>query len=48
VTDDRIVLLNEEGNDAAAKKISTLDKPAEFEPNDNLRHHHRQLRTLGG
>jgi hypothetical protein len=34
VTDDRIVLLNEEGNDAAAKKISTLDKPPEFEPND--------------
>jgi hypothetical protein len=34
VTDDRIVLLNEEGNDAAAKKISALDKPPEFEPND--------------
>jgi hypothetical protein len=34
VTDDRIVLLNEEDNDAAAKKISTLDKPPEFEPND--------------
>jgi hypothetical protein len=33
VTDDRIVLLNEEDNDAAAKKISTLDKP-QFEPND--------------
>jgi len=34
VTDDRIVLLNEEDNDAAAKKISTLDKPPKFEPND--------------
>ncbi len=34
VTDDRIVLLNEEDNDAAAKKISALDKPLEFEPND--------------
>ena len=34
VTDDRIVLLNEEDNNAAAKKISTLDKPPEFEPND--------------
>ena len=34
VTDDRVVLLNEEDNDAAAKKISMLDKPPEFEPND--------------
>ena len=34
VTDDRIVLLNEEDNDTAAKKISALDKPPEFEPND--------------
>jgi hypothetical protein len=34
VTDDRIVLLNEEDNDAAAKKISALDRPPEFEPND--------------
>jgi hypothetical protein len=34
VTDDRIVLLNEEDNDAAVKKISTLDKPPEFEPNN--------------
>jgi hypothetical protein len=34
VTDDRIVLLNEEDNDAAAKKLSALDKPPEFEPND--------------
>ena len=37
VTDDRIVLLNEEDNDAAAKKISALDKPPEFEPNDVYR-----------
>jgi hypothetical protein len=34
VTDDRIVLLNEEDNDAAAKKISALDNPPQFEPND--------------
>ena len=34
VTDDRIVLLNEEDVDAAAKKISALDKPPEFESND--------------
>ena len=34
VTDDRIALLNEEDNDDAAKKISTLDKPPDFEPND--------------
>ena len=34
VTDDRIVLLNEEDNDTAAKKISTLDRPPEFEPNN--------------
>ncbi len=34
VTDDRIVLLNEQDNDAAAKKTSTLDKPPDFEPND--------------
>src|SRR4029077_4558180 len=34
VTDDRIVLLNEENNDAAAKKISMLDKPPECEPTD--------------
>ena len=32
VTDDRIVLLNEQDNDAAVKKISTMDKPPEFEP----------------
>jgi hypothetical protein len=34
VTDDRIALLNEEDNDAAVKKISTLDKPLEFQPNE--------------
>jgi len=34
VTDDRIVLLNEEDNDAAVKKISALDKPPEFDPSD--------------
>ena len=34
VTDDRILLLNEEDNEAAAKKISGLDKPPEFEPGD--------------
>jgi hypothetical protein len=33
-TDDRVVLLNEEDNDAAVKKISTLDKPPEFEQGD--------------
>jgi hypothetical protein len=30
-TDDRIVLLNEEDNDTAAKKISAMEKPPEFE-----------------
>lgn len=34
VTDDRIVLLNEEDNEAAVKKISAMDKPPEFEPGD--------------
>ena len=34
VTDDQIVLLNEEDNDAAAKKISALNKPPDFKPND--------------
>src|SRR5213082_2098852 len=34
VTDDRIVLLNEEDNDAAIKKISALDKPPEFGQNE--------------
>jgi hypothetical protein len=32
VTDERIVLLNEENNEAAVKKISAMDKPPEFEP----------------
>jgi len=52
VTDDRIVLLNEEDNDAAAKKISTLDKPPEFEPNDiygitsgSFEHHEGEWKT---
>ena len=34
VTDDCIVLLNEEDNDAAVKKISALDKPPDFEPGE--------------
>src|SRR5437764_6953441 len=34
VTDDRIVLLNEEDNDAAVKKISALDKPPAVEPGE--------------
>ena len=34
VTDDRIILLNEEDNDAAVKKISAMDKPPEFDPGD--------------
>jgi hypothetical protein len=33
-TDDRIVLLNEEDNDTAIKKISALDKSPDFGPND--------------
>ena len=33
-TDDRIVLLNEENNDAAAQKISAMEKPPEFEQGD--------------
>jgi hypothetical protein len=32
VTDDRIVLLNEENDEAAVKKISAMEKPPEFEP----------------
>jgi hypothetical protein len=35
-TDDRIVLLNEEDNDAAVKKISAIDKAPTFE-NGNVR-----------
>jgi hypothetical protein len=34
VTDQRIVLLNEEDNDAAVKKISALDKPPQFEQSE--------------
>ena len=34
VTDDRIVLLNEENNDAAVKKISAMDKAPAFEEGD--------------
>ena len=34
VTDERIVLLNEEDNEAAVKKISALDKAPEFDPGD--------------
>jgi hypothetical protein len=34
VTDERIVLLNEEDNDAAVKKISALDKPPGFGPSE--------------
>jgi hypothetical protein len=33
-TDDHIVLLNEEDNEAAVKKISALDKPPEFGQGD--------------
>jgi hypothetical protein len=32
VTDDRIVLLNEENNEAVVKRISAMEKPPEFEP----------------
>ncbi len=32
VADDRIVLLNEENNESAVKKISAMDKLSEFEP----------------
>jgi len=34
VTDDRIVLLNEDDNDDAVKKISTMDNPPTFEDGD--------------
>ena len=34
VTNDRIVLLNEENNDAAVKKISAMDKVPAFEEGD--------------
>src|SRR5437667_11307531 len=34
VTDDRMVLLNEEDNDAAVKRISAMDKPPIFDESD--------------
>ncbi len=34
VTNDRIVLLNEENNEAAIKRISALEKALEFEPGE--------------
>jgi hypothetical protein len=34
VTDDRIVLLNEEDNEAAVKKIAAMKAPPEFAPGD--------------
>src|SRR5947208_10937317 len=34
VTDDQIILLNEEDNEAAVKKISAMDKPPAFEAGD--------------
>jgi hypothetical protein len=34
VTDERIILLNEEDNDAAVKRISAMDKPPEFEQDE--------------
>ena len=34
VTDDRIILSNEEDNEAAVKKVSALDKPPELNPGD--------------
>jgi hypothetical protein len=34
VTDDRIILLNEEDNDAAVKKVAAMDKPPTFEDGD--------------
>src|SRR5216110_189179 len=34
VTDDRVILLNEEDNDAVVKKFSAMDKPPEFESGD--------------
>ncbi len=33
-TDERIVLLNEENNDAAVKKVSGMDQPPAFESGD--------------
>jgi len=34
VTDERIVLLNEENNEAAIKTVSEMDQPPAFEPSD--------------
>src|SRR5436190_14212186 len=34
VTDERIVLLNEENNGAAVKTVSGMDQPPAFEPSD--------------
>src|SRR5438874_3386932 len=34
VTDERIVLLNEENNEAAVKTVSGMDQPPAFEPSD--------------
>src|SRR5437773_1228235 len=34
VTNERIVLLNEENNEAAVKKVSGIDQPPAFEPGD--------------
>src|SRR5438876_6368562 len=34
VTDKRIVLLNEENNEAAIKTVSEMDQPPAFEPSD--------------
>jgi hypothetical protein len=48
VTGDQIFLLNEEGNDAAAKKISALNKPPDFKANDIYGISQRQLRTAAG
>ena len=48
VTDNRIVLLNDEDNATAATKISAMDKPARIRIERYLRHHQRELRTPGG
>jgi len=34
VTDERVVLLNEENNEAAVKTVSGMDQPPAFEPSD--------------
>ena len=48
VSDDRIVLLNEEDNGATTQKISTLDKFAGLRTERRLWHRQWQLRTPGG